>query len=278
VDEVYLYPQLLSISDEQRLCYWFASSISTTLYNAFSIIIQHPHPFFKTSSNTQSTTPTIAIMVSFRTIFTSALALSVTAAQSTPAQVVSNIQMITQKSQALQRPAQSISIVNGPLIVIGQGPFPQLIVGFTDIVSTATTAIAQMQGMARVPAGADADKIFEAFREVSFFTCVLPTLLTSLIVCPCPPGPPQHLDRQIRIVHHHSLHRSAHRCRAPPGREHCRRKFHARAPKALLQVLNEDLLIFQTDHCIRVDRHRSVPRFRPPEPGRLSRHDSCHLH
>lgn len=42
----------------------------------------------------------------------------------TPAQVVNNIKMLTQKSQALQGPANSITIVNGPLIVIGQGPFP----------------------------------------------------------------------------------------------------------------------------------------------------------
>jgi hypothetical protein len=108
-------------------------------------------------------------MVSLRNILTSALALSVPiAAQLTPAQAVQNIQVITQKSQALQAPATSITIINGPLIIIGQGPFPQIIAGFVDIVSTATTAIAQMQGMARVPAGADADKIFEAFREVCF--------------------------------------------------------------------------------------------------------------
>jgi len=88
-------------------------------------------------------------------------------AQTTPAQVVTNIQLITQKSQALQGPAQSISIINGPLIVIGLGPFPQIIVGFTDIVTTATTALAQMQGMNPVPAGAPSDNIFEAFREVS---------------------------------------------------------------------------------------------------------------
>jgi hypothetical protein len=63
-------------------------------------------------------------MVSFRNIV-AAMALSIPViAQTTPAQVVQNIQLITQKSQALQRPAQSISIVNGPLILIGQGPFP----------------------------------------------------------------------------------------------------------------------------------------------------------
>lgn len=44
----------------------------------------------------------------------------------TPSDVVSNIKTLTRRSQALQAPAQSISIVSGPLIVIGQGPFPQV--------------------------------------------------------------------------------------------------------------------------------------------------------
>ncbi|KAH7041604.1 UVI-1 protein [Microdochium trichocladiopsis] len=96
----------------------------------------------------------------------------------TPAQMVSNIQVITQKSMALQGPAQQISIINGPLIVIGQGPFPALIVGFTDIVSTATTAITQMQGSEPVTAAADATAIFEAFRE---FVRVHQALLNILI-------------------------------------------------------------------------------------------------
>ncbi|KAE8823053.1 hypothetical protein PTNB73_10370 [Pyrenophora teres f. teres] len=87
-------------------------------------------------------------MVAFRNIFTAALALAtpITAAI-TPAEVVVNIQSITSVSLKLQVPAQKISIVNGPLILIGQGPFPELIVGFADIVSKATLAIAGMQGM-----------------------------------------------------------------------------------------------------------------------------------
>ncbi|KAK1854270.1 hypothetical protein CCHR01_03122 [Colletotrichum chrysophilum] len=91
--------------------------------------------------------------------------------QTTPSQVVSNINMLTQKSEALQAPAESITIVNGPLIVAGQGPFPdarrsqqEIIRGFTDIVSTATTALSQMQGMAAIPPGANSDAILEAFR------------------------------------------------------------------------------------------------------------------
>jgi hypothetical protein len=69
--------------------------------------------------------PKFANMVSFRNLALSALAMTAPImAQTTPAQVVSNIKMITQKSQALQAPAQSLSLVNGPLIIIGQGPFP----------------------------------------------------------------------------------------------------------------------------------------------------------
>jgi hypothetical protein len=63
-------------------------------------------------------------MVSIRSIV-AAIALTLPVmAQTTPAQVVTNIQMLTRKSQALQQPAQSISLINGPLIVIGLGPFP----------------------------------------------------------------------------------------------------------------------------------------------------------
>lgn len=96
----------------------------------------------------------------------------------TPAQIVDNIRMLTSKSQALQAPANSITIVNGPLIIIGQGPFPRIIAGFTDIVSTATTAIAQMQGSAPVTTAADATAIADAFRE---FVRVHQVLLNILI-------------------------------------------------------------------------------------------------
>jgi hypothetical protein len=63
-------------------------------------------------------------MVSLRKIFVGAAMAMPVIAQITPAQVVSNIQLITAKSQAIQAPAQSITIINGPLIVIGLGPFP----------------------------------------------------------------------------------------------------------------------------------------------------------
>jgi hypothetical protein len=59
---------------------------------------------------------TAANMVSFRTIITSVLALAAPiAAQATTAQVVEGLEGLTQKAAALQAPAQSITIVNGPL-------------------------------------------------------------------------------------------------------------------------------------------------------------------
>ena len=63
-------------------------------------------------------------MVSLRNIV-AAIALTVPViAQTTPAQVVTNIKKITKMSRDLQTPAQTINLVNGPLIVIGLGPFP----------------------------------------------------------------------------------------------------------------------------------------------------------
>ncbi|OSS47059.1 hypothetical protein B5807_10100 [Epicoccum nigrum] len=118
-------------------------------------------------------------MVAFGKLITSAVALAIPAlAAVTPAQIVSNIEMITQKSAALQAPAKTITLVNAPLLVIGQGPLPTIITGFTDIVTTATNAISQMQGSSPVPAGADSDAIADAFRS---FVRVHQELLNILI-------------------------------------------------------------------------------------------------
>ncbi|KAJ8126443.1 hypothetical protein O1611_g7193 [Lasiodiplodia mahajangana] len=57
-----------------------------------------------------------------------------------------------------------ITIVNAPLIVIGQGPFPAIISGFTEIVTTATTIISQTDGTPKITSQADADLVFDAFR------------------------------------------------------------------------------------------------------------------
>ncbi|KAH6631615.1 UVI-1 [Chaetomium tenue] len=130
-------------------------------------------------------------MVSLRSLVTGAVALMAAAvnAAATPQQIADSIKSITDKGAELQAPAQSITILNAPLIVIGQGPFPTLITGFNDIVSTANVLISQLPGTdpvqrrGRIPAGIarrgpDADLVFNAYREmVSVYQILLNILI-----------------------------------------------------------------------------------------------------
>jgi len=64
-------------------------------------------------------------MVSLRVLALSAISIGLPLVSALTAQeIVSNINALTTKSQNLQAPAQSINIINGPLIVVGLGPFP----------------------------------------------------------------------------------------------------------------------------------------------------------
>jgi hypothetical protein len=85
-------------------------------------------------------------------------------------QIVDNLNSLTEKSQKLQAPAQSITIINGPTIIIGQGPFPQIIKGLVDFVETGTQHISQMKDMDPIAAGTESDNIFNAYREVNLST------------------------------------------------------------------------------------------------------------
>ncbi|KAK4124672.1 UVI-1 [Parathielavia appendiculata] len=104
-------------------------------------------------------------MVSLRSLVTVAafIAAPVMAAL-TPQQIADGIRKLTGESQALQATAQSITIVNAPLIVIGQGPFPTLIAGFNDLVSTATVVLEQFPGTKQITGEAEATLVFDAFR------------------------------------------------------------------------------------------------------------------
>ena len=105
-------------------------------------------------------------MVSLRTLALSAVAFAAPLVSAlTTADIVDNIRTLTTKAQALQAPAQSITVINGPLIIIGQGPFPQLIVGFQDIITTATTVISMQSKTEQVTTAADATAIANAYRE-----------------------------------------------------------------------------------------------------------------
>ncbi|KAF2971020.1 hypothetical protein GQX73_g2597 [Xylaria multiplex] len=127
----------------------------------------------------------------FSKIFAGLALTSSSMAALSPQQIADGIKSITAKSQALQAPAQSITILNAPLIAIGQGPFPALIAGFQDIVGTGNTLLAQLSGTSPInkrdekehardlsPRGPDADLVFGAFRE---FVAVHQALLNILI-------------------------------------------------------------------------------------------------
>ncbi|KAI1358120.1 UVI-1 [Xylaria arbuscula] len=107
-----------------------------------------------------------------------ALMASSAMAALSPQQIADGLKTITDQSAAIKAPAQSITIVNAPLIVIGQGPFPQIIAGFTQIVTTATVTISQLDGTQPITADADATLVFDAFRA---FVRVHQELLNILI-------------------------------------------------------------------------------------------------
>lgn len=64
-------------------------------------------------------------MVSVRNILAAVVAIAIPAiVQATPAQIVQKLKQMTEKTQTLQGPATSLDLVNGPLIAVGEGPFP----------------------------------------------------------------------------------------------------------------------------------------------------------
>lgn len=129
-----------------------------------------------------------------------------------PAQIVDAIKQLTQKAQALQQPSQSISVVNGPLIVIGQGPFPQIIMGLVDICSATTNTLSQMEGMPPVAAGDDSDAILDTYKDVSRFGGSPSSFAKcSASVRPGQSSDFQHLARQSWIVLNSAIHRSTDR-------------------------------------------------------------------
>ncbi|KAI0100790.1 hypothetical protein GGR51DRAFT_575251 [Nemania sp. FL0031] len=114
----------------------------------------------------------------FSKIFTGIALVSTAIAVATPQQIADGIMSVTQKSKALQEPAQNITLANAALFPFGQGPVPMLITGFADIVSTASALIAQLPGTPPIQKrgeqqhardlssrGPDADLVFMAFHD-----------------------------------------------------------------------------------------------------------------
>lgn len=147
----------------------------------------------------------------------------------TPQQIADSLKSITKQARELHAPAQSITNVNAPLIIIRQGPLPvrlfklileslnlltptkqPLIKGFEEIVSTANALIDQLPNTEpiqkrNVPSritrrGPDAELVFETFRAVcSSFHDHYSTRFYLLYAdffsaCSCSPGPVEYPD------------------------------------------------------------------------------------
>lgn len=106
-------------------------------------------------------------MVSLRTLITSALALAAPIAAQTAAQIVSNVNILTQQSQALQPIAQGLVVTDVPLLTIGQGRYPQIINGLAAQTQTVITYGNQMQGAAPITDATEATNVYNAVRTVS---------------------------------------------------------------------------------------------------------------
>jgi len=94
----------------------------------------------------------------------------------TPQEIINVIHAMKTKSQALHPKAQSITLANGPLLSSGGGPYPQIIAGFHEIISTVTNFVDVIAGSASVE-GNDAASIANAFKD---FVHVHQVLLHSL--------------------------------------------------------------------------------------------------
>ncbi|KAH6624010.1 hypothetical protein B0J18DRAFT_427058 [Chaetomium sp. MPI-SDFR-AT-0129] len=120
-------------------------------------------------------------MISLRSLIAGAavLAAPVMAALSAT-QVTDGLNKVTQKSLELQPVADSITVVNAPLFVIGQGPFPDLIAGFTDIITTADTLVHGATTRSIDTQGLSADQITQINNGYKKFANAQSNLLKTL--------------------------------------------------------------------------------------------------
>jgi hypothetical protein len=105
-------------------------------------------------------------MVSFRRIIAAAACAMPALAVISTADTVSNIETLTQMTQTLQRTADEITLVNGALTPLNQGPYPKIIDGFKVFVNKANTYEDQSRGSPPLRKGIDSDSVYGVYNEV----------------------------------------------------------------------------------------------------------------
>ncbi|KAL2139658.1 hypothetical protein VTI28DRAFT_4883 [Corynascus sepedonium] len=105
-------------------------------------------------------------MVSFRSLAAGValIAAPVMAALSST-ELVERINDLTGKVQAVQTPVQSLTVVSAPLVVLGRGPLPEIIIAGADILSSTAATLWTLDGVPQDLTEADADKIYAAFSD-----------------------------------------------------------------------------------------------------------------
>jgi hypothetical protein len=130
-------------------------------------IQQHHHFFRNLQPHLLKKNQTTIVMVSYLSLLASALALAAPiAAQS--AQIVPIINVLTTKTRNVQQAAQRINLIRGSLLLIGQGPMTDVVLGVSDIVLTAETALSQLDSQQTIAVSADADAINTAWATVRY--------------------------------------------------------------------------------------------------------------
>jgi hypothetical protein len=84
----------------------------------------------------------------------------------TAADIINGINALTSLLQKLQAPANSITIINGPLVVVGLGPIPQIVAGISQVISTAQAQTAYLSS-AKSNYDDQAADIYSAVQSVS---------------------------------------------------------------------------------------------------------------
>jgi len=95
-----------------------------------------------------------------------------------PVEITNSLNSLKAKSQNLHVKAQTINMANGKLITSGGGPYPGIIAGIEEIISTGANLTSDMQGSPQLE-GSDATAVADAFKEFVHVHQVLLHLLTS---------------------------------------------------------------------------------------------------
>jgi len=114
----------------------------------------------------------------FTTLTVGAVALlSPFASALSAAGIIDALNTLTSMTEAIQNPADVITLLNGPLYIIGLGPIPTIIDGLEDILKSGGTDVVSTTNNPTITSATDEENIFNAYRT---FVSTQITLFTTL--------------------------------------------------------------------------------------------------